>query len=41
MTRKMFLGGPFKALVDAESHVMGHADIDKYSSIIDFFEARD
>lgn len=40
MARKMFLGGPFKALVDAESHVMGDADIDKYTSIIDFFEER-
>lgn len=40
MTRKMFLIGPFKALVDADTHVMGDAAIDKYTSIIDFFETQ-
>lgn len=40
MTRKMFLAGPFKALVDADTHVMGDAAIDKYTSIIDFFETQ-
>lgn len=40
MTRKMFLAGPFKALVDADSHVMGDAAISKYTSIIDFFETQ-
>ncbi|WP_430754329.1 hypothetical protein [Micrococcus luteus] len=39
MTRKMFLAGPFKALVDADTHVMGDAAIDKYTSIIDFGSA--
>ena len=40
MTRTMFLAGPFKALVDADTHVMGDAAIDKYTSIIDFFETQ-
>lgn len=40
MTRKMSLAGPFKALVDADTHVMGDAAIDKYTSIIDFFETQ-
>ncbi len=39
-TRRMFLAGPFKALVDAGTHVMRASDIDRYSSIIDYFEAQ-
>lgn len=39
-TRKMFLAGPFKALVDSDIHVMRGSDIDKYASIIDYFETR-
>ncbi|SFN91498.1 nucleoside 2-deoxyribosyltransferase [Xenorhabdus japonica] len=38
--KKMFLAGPFKALVDPECHVMSHKDIDQFQSIIEYFEER-
>lgn len=35
---KVFLAGPFKALVDRETQTMNDADILQFSSLIDFFE---
>ncbi len=37
---RIFLAGPFKALVDSETQTMNDADILQFSSLIDFFEAQ-
>jgi len=38
--KKMFLAGPFKALVDGETQEMSQKDVSFFTSIIEFFEAR-
>ena len=38
--KKMFLAGPFKALVDADTQVMSTRHIEQFSAIIEFFEAQ-
>lgn len=38
--KKMFLAGPFKAIVDKTSGTMSQDDVDLFSSIIDYFEGQ-
>ncbi|MDX7992159.1 nucleoside 2-deoxyribosyltransferase [Xenorhabdus littoralis] len=38
--KKMFLAGPFKSLVDPDTHIMAHKNIKKLQSIIEYFEER-
>ncbi|WP_340680328.1 nucleoside 2-deoxyribosyltransferase [Paraglaciecola sp.] len=38
--KKMFLAGPFKALVDEKTHTMSTHHIEQFSVIIEFFEAK-
>jgi hypothetical protein len=36
--KRMFLAGPFKALVDPQTNSMAHEDIELFTPIIDYFE---
>ncbi|MDX7999244.1 nucleoside 2-deoxyribosyltransferase [Xenorhabdus sp. Reich] len=38
--KKMFLAGPFKSLVDPDTHIMSHKNIKQLQSIIEYFEER-
>ncbi|MBD2802383.1 nucleoside 2-deoxyribosyltransferase [Xenorhabdus sp. 42] len=38
--KKMFLAGPFKSLVDPDTHVMPHQYINQFQNIIEYFEER-